>query len=49
MPYDYGSKKKALPAAARAVAKAAKKKTPPGFHRMPDGSLMRGESHKGKK
>lgn len=28
-------------------AKSIKKKVPKGYHRMPDGSLMKGDSHKG--
>lgn len=48
MPYDFGAKKQgSAPAAAQAVAKAAKKK--PHTHRMPDGSLMPGASHNGAK
>ena len=27
--------------------KAPTKKVPPGFHRMPDGSIMKGATHKG--
>ncbi len=26
-----------------------KKRAPPGFHRMPDGSLMKGSTHGGRK
>ena len=26
-----------------------KKKVPAGYHRMPDGSIMKGKKHKGKK
>ena len=38
MPSHYGSK----PATKKP---AMKKKTPKGFHRMPDGKLMKGETH----
>lgn len=41
------SKKQAV-AIAMSQAKMGKK-TPEGYHRMPDGKLMKGSSHKGKK
>lgn len=50
MPSHYGGNKKKS-----GMKKTTKKKStttkraPPGFHRMPDGSLMKGSKHKGKK
>ena len=38
--YGYGKKKK---------KKSTKKKTPKGYHRMPNGKLMRGSTHPKKK
>ena len=49
MPSHYGSKpanKASRPAKKMATSPAKKmKKTPKGFHRMPDGKLMKGETH----
>jgi|DEB0MinimDraft_10_1074344.scaffolds.fasta_scaffold832472_1 hypothetical protein len=48
MPKHYGGGNKKT-----GMKKSTKKKTtkraPPGFHRMPDGSLMKGAKHSGKK
>jgi hypothetical protein len=42
-----GNKKESMKKAAKDAKKKApaKKKTPKGFHRMPDGKLMKGETH----
>ena len=49
MPSHYGSKpanKASRPANKMSTSPAKKmKKTPKGFHRMPDGKLMKGETH----
>ena len=46
MPSHYGSNSmKRNSPKAKSKAKAKGKKTPKGMHRMPDGSLMKGEKH----
>jgi hypothetical protein len=47
MPSHYGKKKPMKKSIKKKTT--TKKRAPPGFHRMPDGSLMKGSKHKGKK
>ena len=48
MPKHYGGNKKKT-TKKTSTKKSSTKKVPAGYHRMPDGSLMKGSKHKGKK
>lgn len=49
MPSHYGGGKKKTGMKKTTKKKSTTKRAPPGFHRMPDGSLMKNGKHKGKK
>jgi hypothetical protein len=48
MPKHYGGNKKKT-TKKTSTKKSSTKKVPAGYHRMPDGSIMKNGKHKGKK
>ncbi len=49
MPSHYGSSKPKPKTKKKTMKKKPMKKVPAGFHRMPDGSVMKNGKHKSKK